>query len=650
MKIFIPLIMALCHMALSLAQDIEKIAVWTENPDVSEISSDNEKENVVGLFIKETYEYYYDTEGNLTSIHNFHQRLRLNNDEAINNFNKLSVSLSNVIEVIEIKARVIKPDGNTIDFDQNNIREIIDENTGRNFKIFAIDGIEQGDDIEYLISRRMNGSFFGRTFFQYYYPVQKASFELISPTNLKYAAKGYNGFPNPIVSELEDGRNKLNISADNIPALKNLKYAYYEPRRARLEYKLEYNLARGRGQILTWDEASQRVYEMMYFEVNPKITKKWTKAMRIKDGSAFYKAAQIEEYIKSNIYVQDYHIPEFSDLGFVYANKVTSERGIVRLYANLFKAFDINHVLVITSDRSDIVFDPDFHSWNYLDKYLIYLADEDTYIDPSVNTFRIGCVDGDITATYGLFIERVKLGTFESAVGKIRYINPTPFNSNYDNMNIEISVDVDNTAARIVNTRGFKGLSGGYYSRIYKSRDEENKLELLKNLMQTKAPNPNYKTIKTIEKSNIEFINDAEFIIFSDFTSTSFIEVAGINLLLAIGESIGPQVELYYQEERLIGGESGYNRWYYRKIIFEVPEGYRVVNPEAADIDINEKNDDTIIFNFTSKHSYTGNIYTVDIDEYYNEIIITPEQFEGFREVVNAAANFNKVVLVLEKI
>ena len=53
-------------------------------------------------------------------------------------------------------------------------------------------------------------------------------------------------------------------------------------------------------------------------------------------------------------------------------------------------------------------------------------------------------------------------------------------------------------------------------------------------------------------------------------------------------------------------------------------------------------------FGFVSKQTYAGNIYTVDIDEYYRRIFVEPSEFSGFRNVINAAANFNKVVLVLE--
>lgn len=649
-KILIALLMCLMPMHKLFTQEIPAGFVWSENPGFSNIQEEYQNENVVGIFLNEKYEYYHNSEGELQHKHSLHRRFRLNDSESVNSFNKISVSLSNVLEVTEIKARVIKPDGKLIEFDKNNIKEIKDEESGNNFKIFAIDGIETGDEIEYLIVKEVAGGTFGRAFFQFTYPVQKASFELVTPSNLIYAAKGYNGFPDAVLSEMEDGRNRLLSKKGNITALMDVEYAYFHPRRARIEFRLEHNHLIGRARLLTWNDASQRIYEIMYQDVDPRSIRRWMRTIDVKEGNSIIKAARVEEYIKSNVFIQDYNLPEFSDLDFIRTNNVSGEQGIMRLYVNLFKELNIEHEIVLTSDRTVIPLDPDFESWNYLDKYLIYLPGEDVYIDPVDDFYRIGCIDGEYTATHGLFVSLVTIGSFESAVGKIKYIEPTPFNYNFDNMNIEISIDVEKAETRIVNTRGFKGLSGGSLAWIYPVIDEERRQDFLKDIMDIKAPNPVYNSLTVLESANEDFMQDADFVIYSDFTSQSFIESAGNRLLLKVGESIGPQMELYHDEEREFGGDSGFNRWFYRKITVEIPEGYRILNPEAADMNVVEGTDDEIEFAFISSHSLQGNNYIIEIDEYYKSVKVQPAQFEGFREVINAAADFNKIVLVLEKI
>lgn len=631
------------------AQDRDKKIMWEEKPDYISIETGHESENAIGIFYDEKTEYMYNPDGDLEMIHTLHRRIRLATDDAVNGFNKLSVSMSDVIEMIETKARVIKPDGKTVEFNQENIREIVDGESRDNFRIFAIDGIEKGDDIEYLIIRRMKSANFGRAFYQFEFPVLKASFELISPKNLKYAAKGYNGFPQPVADTTADGRNRLFCSTENLTGLRSEEYFYQNPGRARVEFKLEYNLARGRGSILRWSDAAQRIYELIYSDVDQKSVQKWLKSVGAGRGTSLEKAAAIEDYIKNNIHIDEGDSPEFNDLEFVRTRKVTDEQGVVRVYANLFRALGIKHEIVLTSERDHLKFDPDFQSWNYLRKYLIFLQDDRVYIDPANDLFRIGCVPGELTATWGLFISVVKIGDFESGVGKIKYIEPAPYSDNYDNMYIEISADPQTSVTRIKSTRGLKGLSGGYISLIYRNVDEEKKQELLKSVMESKATNPDYTNLTAADKTDIDFMRDAGFIILSDFSTASLLETAGDKLLLNFGEIIGPQVELYDQENKERSAESDFNRWYYRRLVFRVPEGYRIANPEASEMKITGNAGGETAFGFISSWTYSGDTYTVDIDEYYKRIFIEPSEFAGFRNVVNAAANFNKVVLILEK-
>lgn len=648
-RLLLPLFFLLMNLAFVRSQDNNDLALWVEQPGFPGLAPGNEGENVVAIFIDEGFVYSYDDAGDLKVIHTIHRRYRLFTDDAVNRFNKLSVSLSDVNDVVELRARVIKQDGKTLEFDSKNIREITDEESGDNYKIFAIDGIEKGDDIEYLIVRNMDGGNFGRVYFQYNYPVQHAEFRLTSPDNLVYAVKGYNGLTDPLAGVLEDGRHFLAVAYDSIPALKDMSYENFNPRRGRLEIKLDYNYNRSKARLLTWDDASKRIYEMMYQDVSPSSLEKWLSLVRIKNGTSLEKASKLEEYIKTNIHIEDFDLPEYMDLDYMRTRKVSGEQGIVRLYANLLKGLGIKHEIVLTCDRSEIRFDPDFQSWNYLSKYLIYLPDDSIFIDPANIALRAGYVDGNLTATYGLFVGLVKFGNFESAIGKIKYIEPLPYTESYDNMNIEISVDIDKVETRVVIERGFKGLAGGYFGRLFKTLDNEGKENVLRNIMSTKAPDPDYSVLKVVEKSDIDFLADAEFIIYSDFTTPSFFETAGNKLILNIGESIGPQVELYSDQENDRGAESPFNHFYLRRIILDIPDGYRIVNPDAVDMNITGGAGDDPPFGFISTHEYSENRYIVNINEYYRDIYVKPEDFGGFRDVVNAAANFNKVVLILEE-
>ncbi len=618
---------------------------WSKKPKFETIPDKFKNENVIGIFNKEKYDYMYSDNGELQMIHTIHKKFRLNNDEAINQFNKISVSLSDVIEVIDIKARTIKPNGKIIEFDKNNIKEIKDEESKNSYKIFAIDGIEKGDDVEYMVIKKMDSSNFGRTFFQYSYPLQFASFEITCPRNLKYDIKGYNGFPNGTFTKVDDKHNRFVCINSNIPAIKSEKFSYTDPRKQRIEYRLDYNTAINKSQRLTWDDAAIRVYESMYLGIDDKSIEKWMQLANISATSEIEKIKALEQFIKTNIYVEDFNAPELSNLDFIYDNKVTGSRGIVRLYANMLKELNVEHNLVLTSERDNVKFDPEFQSWNYLDEYLIYFPNLNTYLDPSIHAYRLGTVNNALTATNGLFVVPVQIGDFESAIGKIKYIKPTPDTFNYDNMVIDISINLEDNITNIKTERGLKGLSGGYISNFINLMDAEQKQNTLKDITSTKAPNPKYNVLEIHESSDKKAIKNSDFIIYSDLTTEAFLENAGNKLLFNIGESIGPQMEMYFEENRTSKAENDWNRMYMREITFHVPDGYKIINPEVTKMNIVQ--DST--FGFISDYSYEDNIYKVEINEFYRNIMVKDNEFEGFKNVINAAADFNKIVLVLQE-
>ena len=44
-----------------------------------------------------------------------------------------------------------------------------------------------------------------------------------------------------------------------------------------------------------------------------------------------------------------------------------------------------------------------------------------------------------------------------------------------------------------------------------------------------------------------------------------------------------------------------------------------------------------------------GKTVTVEIKEFYKKLILPLDEFDDFREIINAAADFNKKVLIFEK-
>jgi hypothetical protein len=624
---------------------------WEAKPSYINIPEKYTTEDRVGLYSFERYEYYHNEEGNLMVFQTIHKKYRALNDKAVNELNTLSIEIGDGVELIDIRARTINEKGEVVQFDKSNIKEVTDDESRDKYKIFAIDGIEIGSDIEYVMVKNIPSDYFGRSYFQYPYPLLEAKWEMSSPATLIFDTKAYNGEINLSQKSIEE-RNFYAGEMKNIPALKEEKYAFTNPRRARIEFRLAMNKGRGNFPIFTWDHVAQRIYNNNYLLEDNELDAltEVSQEIDLNSNDLLQRISNIENYIKKNILIQEFHVPDFYNLDFVVKNKVSSEKGIVKLYANLFKKLGVKHNVVLSSERDLFQLDKDFSSWDYLQKYLIYLPQIDKYIAPANMEYRLGCFPPLLASADGLFVELVRVGEFESAIGHVKRIKELDYHENYDHMFIKLDLDVEESQTHIITERCFHGLSGGFLKQYYDMMDEKAKTEFLKELMTTKLGKPEYNEITTKEQSNKKGGENADFIIYSDVISTDFMEQAGNKILIQIGESIGPQAEMYQKEERKADIENEFNRWYVRTINFMIPEGYRISNPEVADMNVIHEIDGETKFKFVSNHRIEGDQYIVEIDEFYNEIYTDKAYFEAFRKVVNAAADFNKAVLILEEI
>jgi hypothetical protein len=131
--------------------------------------------------------------------------------------------------------------------------------------------------------------------------------------------------------------------------------------------------------------------------------------------------------------------------------------------------------------------------------------------------------------------------------------------------------------------------------------------------------------------------------------SPKLMEKAGPKYLFKVGELIGRQVEMYQDEHRSLPIEVEYPHSLPRTLRIRIPDGYKVVNPEAVRIKelFNEGGKD--IAGFVSDYKMEGNELVVSINEFYGQTSYPISRYETFRKVINAAADFNKVVLVLQK-
>lgn len=175
---------------------------------------------------------------------------------------------------------------------------------------------------------------------------------------------------------------------------------------------------------------------------------------------------------------------------------------------------------------------------------------------------------------------------------------------------------------------------------------------------------------RNIIKQMAKMVSNSENIISSEFINSGFeaattnqpailhiktksgelLERAGNKLLVKIGAVIGPQTEMYQEKPRQFPVNIDYGHIEERTINLMIPAGYSISNINDLKINKTYQDNGQLTMGFVSDYKINGNMLTVHIMEQYRNTLYPLDQFEQFRRIINASADFNKVVLVLQKI
>lgn len=608
------------------------------------------EQNLSELVLKQhtRYEYVLDNDQFLM-YSTVHQIVLVNNDEAVKKHNRIVIPMNSALELTDLKARSINKAGKAVYFDKSNLKELKDEETGNAYRIFAIEGIELGSEIEYFFTRKMRGSIYDRVYMQFDVPVKTASFLLSCPAHLKFDFKSYEGLAAITKNEGQE-RNSYTAEATDIPAMKKEAFSYFDSNRKRIEFKLAYNTARSQARMYTWDEAAKTFYGILYdvSKDDDKALDKFVKTLGDKPSDKTEaRIRNVEQKIKTSIKVSNERSEEsLSKVEDIIKSRIASREGITKLMLAIYGKLGITCEPAITCSRENIRFDGKFDSWSYLDDYVIYFPGTKGFLAPYEFKTRYPLIPADWSAQQALFIEPLTMGEVKSALASIAEIPAADYTLSSDDLDIGVTFNSDFTSATIHQKRLMGGYNAQFFTPYHDLMTEEQRKQMVEELTKQGAPDAILKTWSTKVDNSKTADN---FLIDTEYESASFLERAGPRVLFKAGELIGPQVEMYRDDKRLTPVENEFNRAYDRRIKIAIPPGYTVKNPQDLRIDITYKDGDKTPFLFQSDYTLKENVLEINIKEYYKQIAAPVDRYEDFRKVINAAADFNKVTLVLEK-
>jgi len=195
---------------------------WSSHPTLHKMTDQENKQSAV--IISDIRRVEFIDEGKeMAEYRTLHKIIRLNDNTGIEAFNKVYLGIADNNDIVDIRARTILPDGRIINIDKQNIKDLKDED-GDEYKIFAMEGLVKGCEVEYSYIYKRSPSWFGAQYMQSKFPVREASLEILAPKRLIFQTRGYNCQLTPADTVLGEKRI-VSQQLKDIPAAEDEKYA-----------------------------------------------------------------------------------------------------------------------------------------------------------------------------------------------------------------------------------------------------------------------------------------------------------------------------------------------------------------------------------------------------------------------------------------
>ena len=643
----------LCIHTTIYSQNFTSSFDWEASPAFTKADSTEHDGYIYKLADRSINEITLDEQGQAHFYYTKHFRAKILTEGGIEVYNKVELPLRDIKEIVKLKARTISPDGTVTNLTTNAIKHIDNYNgTGVDYKVFVFEGLSIGAEIEYIYTFIKDPVVYGYTYLQWNVDALREEFDLIYPSYLDFRVKTYQEGVITTTDTLEYGSRKYVhklFSNQNVKAIKSEPYSNWKTHLARIEYVLDKNRETGNYEMNTYKILAQNYYGNLYPE-DPKPNKKaiaLVKKIVTDPTDKILTAKEIENYVKANFNVteEDYD----KNTTKIFAGFSGSESDRCTALIEMYRAAGFKVELVFTTDNSYRKFDPDFQSPSNCKQFLIYLPEIAYFLSPENIILKSGYYETSTFEQNGMFIKQVCVGDFCNGISYIGYIPSKKSSESVHDMNLNVSFKNDMSQADIKFNNSMSGYHASSIQPIYGFLETENQDELKKNLVQNFAGE--YVTADiTVENGTYQSAFDKPFIIRGTVTTESLMENAGNKYIFKLGYILGEQSELYDKEKRQLPVENDFNRIYSRTITITIPAGYKISNLSdfkdgKISCDYNGKDAAGIQFSYL----LAENTFTITINEYYNILLLPLEEYSEYRDVINAAADFNKKTIIFSK-
>ena len=606
---------------------------WEEEANTVDIEATHMNESSVRVFEKTIVEFISGKFSNtILKYETHHYQTKVLNDKGVSKHSNIIIPMNEVINLIDIKVRIIDENGELSEFDNNTISELDDFENSANFKNFHLAGVKTNSTIEVLYTLEKQYNIHGNKILQKSFSIKKSEFFLI-PGPTQGIIKTYS-VDSKVRDTIINTYPAKTIKAVDIPAIIDEEYATAIANRQRLSFQCplpDDNM----NQEDYWENIVSNISPIMFPKnIHPKIFEISSELIQKNEINEYNIANNIDDYVKNNFTISENDNVSLNNINYILENNTSNDFSIIQIYTQLLTAAGINYEIVITSNRYYNRFDSEFFDPNMLREFLIYFPKEKKYITPNRLEYRIGEAPFDLLGNYGIYIDRLLDFYFSEIIQS---------DQSYSRIKRNIKVEFERKLKKIVIDE-YQEYSGHWAINnrsLLHFSDEEGLAAFKDYLTATGIENKKVINYEIINAELFQKNYNTPFIVNSKISTESLTTKIKNGYEVKIGNVIGMQSQLYEEIDRFHPIEITYPNQYDYRIVVKIPKGYIIRGLEGL---VFNKSYISLMGNkickFESNYEINETELVISIQEFYKTLRYQKNRYNEFRDVINSASDF----------
>ncbi len=616
---------------------------WEEDSNTIDVEEAYMDESSIGIFEKTVVEFIPGKFSNtILKYETHHYKIKVLNDNGASKYSNIIIPMNEVINLVDIRVRIIDENGELSEYDNNTINELSDFESSSNYKNFHLAGVKTNSTIEVLYTLEKQYNIHGNKILQKSYSIKQSEFLLI-PGPTQGIIKTYS-INSKVKDTIINTYPAKTIKVVDIPAIIDEEYATAIANRQRLSFQCPLP-DDDMNQEDYWENIVTNISPIMFPKnIHPKIFEISSELIQKNEINEYNIANKIDDYIKNNFSISGNDNVSLNNINYILENKTSNDFSIIQVYTQLLTATGINYEIVITSNRYYNRFDPEFFDPNMLREFLIYFPKEKKYIAPNRLEYRIGEAPFDLLGNYGIYIDRMLDFYFSEIIQS---------DQSYSKIKRNIKIDFERKLKKIVIDE-YQEYSGHWATNnrsLLNFSDEEGLAGLKDYLTASGIENKKVINYEIVNAELFQNNYNTPFIVNSKISTESLTTKIKNGYQVKIGNVIGMQSQLYEEIDRFHPIEITYPNQYDYRIVVKIPKGYIISGLEGL---VFNKSYISLMGNkickFESNYEINETELVISIQEYYKTLRYQKNRYNEFRDVINSAADFyNSSIIFIKK-